>query len=176
MRSPAAQTSCDEGAVIGFKVVQAGVEQLAFGNDHDVEPGRDLVATENLSDQTFCPVAADGAPELPRGRDSQPARRAVVGQDEDRAVAAVHLRALVVHALELGAPADTLVGTEVQGVERPELFARDGQTFPPFGAAALQHQAPVLGAHTHQKPVCLFAMPRIGLKSPDSLGHDIPSN
>jgi hypothetical protein len=114
MRSVAAETSFDEGSVIGFKVAQAGVEQLAFGDDNDIESRRDLIATENLSDQTFRSVSLDGAPELPGRRNPQPPHRAGVWQDEDRAVAAMHFRAPFVNELELGAAADTLVRSEIQ--------------------------------------------------------------
>ena len=35
----------------------------------------------------------------------------------------------------------------------PGLRRRDGQTLPALGAAAFQDKSPVLGAHTHEKPV-----------------------
>ncbi len=47
--SPLAGTPFEQGSVIGFKNGQAGVEQLAPGDDDDVESRSDLVATENLS-------------------------------------------------------------------------------------------------------------------------------
>jgi hypothetical protein len=45
----------------------------------------------------------------------------------------------------------------------------------PFRTAPLQHEAPVLGAHPHQKPMRALAVARVGLKRPHSLSHDIPS-
>src|SRR5437762_8278590 len=54
----------EESLVIGFKNVQAGVEQLALGDDDDVESPGDLVATENLSNQSFSSVSLHGAAQL----------------------------------------------------------------------------------------------------------------
>ncbi len=45
MRESAPRT-IQEFPVFGFKGGQAGVEQIAPGDDHDVEPGRDFVPTE----------------------------------------------------------------------------------------------------------------------------------
>ena len=51
----------DETSVFGFKNGQGGVEQVAVGDDDDVEPRGDLVATENLSYQSFGAVSPNGA-------------------------------------------------------------------------------------------------------------------
>ena len=51
------ETPFEEVAIVGFKDGQAGVEQLALRDDDDVEPGRDLVATENLSYQSFSAIS-----------------------------------------------------------------------------------------------------------------------
>jgi len=56
-----------------------------------------------------------------------------------------------------------------------ELLAADRKTLAPLGTAAFQHQAPILRAHANEKPMRLGTMTRIGLKSPNSLSHDIPS-
>src|SRR3954469_5420822 len=78
------------GAVIGFKGVQAGVEQLALWNDDDVESGSEFVATENLSNQSLGSITHDGAAELSGRRDSQPAYARLIGEEEQRAVSAVY--------------------------------------------------------------------------------------
>ena len=72
-------------AVIGFKGGQAGVEQLPLRHDDDVEAGRDLVATENLSNQSFSSISLDRAAQFLRGGDPQPADWQRVRQDEQRA-------------------------------------------------------------------------------------------
>jgi hypothetical protein len=77
--------------------------------------------------------------------------------------------AALVDLFELRTTANALVWAESQ------LLAADSEPLPAFGAAALQHQAAIFGAHSHQKPMRLLAVTRIGLKSPDSLSHDIPS-
>ena len=45
----------------------------------------------------------------------------------------------------------------------------------PLGAAAFQHETAILRAHANEEPMRLRAMTRVGLKSPNSLSHDIPS-
>jgi hypothetical protein len=165
----ATKTSFDEVAVIGFKGAQAGVEQIALRDDDHVKAGRDLVATENLSNQSFRPVSLNRSAELARGRDTQPPDVAAVGEEEYRAVPAVNAGAALVDLFELRAPANALACAE------PQLLAADGEALPALGAPALQHQATIFGAHTHQKPMRLLTVTRIGLKSPDSLSHDIPS-
>jgi hypothetical protein len=54
----------EDGSVIGFKDGQAGVEQIAFGDDDDVEAIGELVTTENLSNQTFRSISLHRAAEL----------------------------------------------------------------------------------------------------------------
>jgi hypothetical protein len=127
--SRGAKTSFEQGSVIGFKGAQAGVEQIAFGDDDDVEPGCDLVTTKNLSNQSFSSISLDRATELPGRRDPQPSDAALVRQDEHRAVAAVDPDAALVDVLEFGATANPFVRTESQSyssltVRRLRPFAR----------------------------------------------------
>ena len=79
-----ADPTFDEGSVIGFKDSQAGVEQVALGNDDDIKARGDLVATKNLSYQSFSTVSLHRSAELFRGRDPQPADAVLVGEDEHR--------------------------------------------------------------------------------------------
>ena len=166
--SAATETSLDEVSVIGFKGVQAGVEQVALRDDDHVKAWSDFVTTEDLSNQSFRSISLDGSPELPGGGDSEPPRAAAVRQEKHRAVPAVNPGAARVHLLELRAAADTLMWAESQ------LLAADGQALSALRAPALQHQPAIFCAHTHQKPMRLFAMARVRLKSPNSFGHDIP--
>jgi hypothetical protein len=96
-------------AELGFKGSQAGVEQFAFRDDDDVEAGRELVATENLSNQSFSSISLDRAPQLPGGGDSQPAHRQAVREREQRQIAAVRLYAAIVNLLIFRAAADAFV-------------------------------------------------------------------
>ena len=91
-------------AELGFKGSQAGVEQFAFRDDHDVEAGRELVATENLSNQSFGSISFDRAAQFPGSGDSEPADGQAVREREQRQIAAVCLHAAVVNLLILGAP------------------------------------------------------------------------
>ena len=99
-------TSFDGLYVFGFKGTQAGVKQLPLRHDDYVEAWRDLVATENLSNQSFSSVPTNGSPQLLCGGDAQPRNTRFIGQDEHRAVAAMNSDAPFVDLLELSAPAD----------------------------------------------------------------------
>ena len=125
-RSPATETPFNDGSVIGFKVAQAGVEQVTLRDDDHVEPGGDLIATEDLSNQSFRSVSLDGPPEFPGRRDPQTSHPAGVGEDEYGAVAAMDPDAPFVHLLELGAAANALVRAEIRQESSRRLLARDG--------------------------------------------------
>ena len=94
---------------LGFKGSQAGVEQFAFRDDDDVEAWRELVATKNLSNQSFSSISLDRAAQFPRGGDSQSAHWQVVREREQRQIAAMRPGAAIVNLLILGAAADTFV-------------------------------------------------------------------
>ena len=118
-----AETSFEQSSVIGFKGAQAGVEQIAFGDDDDVEPARDLVTTKNLSNQSFSSISLDRTTQLPGSRDPQTPDPALVRQDEDRAVAAVEPDAALVHILEFGSAPNPFLGTESHiNIERYSLL------------------------------------------------------
>jgi hypothetical protein len=167
--SAAGEAAGDKVSVIGFKRVQAGVEQIALRDDDDVEPGSDFVTTKNLSNQSFSSISPDGVAELAGRRDAEPADAKLVREQKDRGVAAMDLDAAVVHLLELCTAADPLGWSELQ------LFAADGQTLPALGATAFQDQTPVFRAHTDEKAVRPLTVARIRLERANSLGHDIPS-
>ena len=104
-----AESAFESGAVIGFKGCQCGFEQLAARHDHDVEACGKFGASENLSYQSFSAISLDGAAQFFRCRDPQPADRLVVGQDEQRAVAAANPGAVLVDLLKFGVTADSLI-------------------------------------------------------------------
>jgi hypothetical protein len=123
------EASFDEVSVISFKGAQAGVEEFALRDDHDVIPRRDLVSTKNLSNQSFSSISFNRAADLPCGRDSEPSYTPLVGQDKDRAVSAVEPNTPLVDLLELRASANVLGWTEFQSyslltVRRLRPFAR----------------------------------------------------
>ena len=113
-----AEATVEEVSVIGFKDGQTGAEQLAFRNHDDVVAGRDVVAAENLSYQSFSSVSLHRAAEFLRRRDAQPADIPVIGQDEDRCVPAVQPRTPIVDLLELGATSNVLFRPERQSAIR----------------------------------------------------------
>jgi hypothetical protein len=105
-------------SVIGFKDSQADVEHLTLRDHDDVEPGRDLVSTENLAYQSLGSVSSNGPSKLSSDRDSQPSHAELVGQGEHGRVSAAEPGALIVHVLELGSPPDPLGATESSQITR----------------------------------------------------------
>jgi len=59
--------------VFGFKGSQGGVKQFPLRHDDHVEAWRDLIATENLSNQSFSSVPLNSPTQLPGGGDPQSA-------------------------------------------------------------------------------------------------------
>jgi hypothetical protein len=123
------EASFDEVSVISFKGAQAGVEKFALGDDDDVKSWSDFVSTKDLSNQSFSSISLNRAADLPGRRDPEPSHTPLVGQDKDRAVAAVDSNTPLVHLLELRTPADVFGWTESQSyslltVRRFRPFAR----------------------------------------------------
>ena len=108
------EASFDEVSVISFKGAQAGVEELTLGDHDDVEPWRDFISTKDLSNQSFSSVSLNRAADLPGRRDPESSHPALVGQYENRAVAAVDANTALVDLLELRTPADMFDWTESQ--------------------------------------------------------------
>ena len=107
-----AEATFEEASVIRFKDRQAGVEQLALGNDDDIEALRDRVTTENLSNQAFCSISHYCPAQLPCRRDAQARDAFVVGQDKHRAETASDPRSAIVYLLILGAASDPVFSTK----------------------------------------------------------------
>lgn len=105
-------TAFNDLAVISFKDGQGGVEQLALGDDDDVEPRRDVVPTKNLSNQSFSSVSLNSSAELFRSCDAQTPYRALVGEDEHRREPPMEAGAAFIDCLKLGAAPDALVRPE----------------------------------------------------------------
>ena len=105
-------------AIVSFKDGQGGVEQLAPGNNDHVKPSRDLVATKNLSYQSFSPVSYNSSAELFRSCDAETSNRALIGKDEYGGESPRDARAPFVDFLKLGAAPDTLVRPEPRQVTR----------------------------------------------------------
>jgi hypothetical protein len=143
------QFARDDGSVLSFKDAQAGVEQVAGGDDNDVESLSDLVTTENLSNQSFSSVSFYRTAELARRGDAQPSNFQLVGEKEDRAVTAADPEATLVNQLKISPTANVLASAKPQSL----LFAADRQPLPAFRAPALEHQSPVFRAHPDEKPV-----------------------
>ena len=99
----------DAASIFGFKSSQAGIEQLALRHDDHVEAGSDLVATENLSNQSFGPVPRNGAPELFGGGNTKSANGKRVRQHEQSAELPVNPGAPIVNLLKFRASAKVFV-------------------------------------------------------------------
>src|SRR5262245_55986602 len=100
MRAAGTKTTFEILAIFSFKSGQGRVEQLAFGNDHDVEARRDVVTTENLSYQSFSSISLNSAAELFRRCDTQPPDCLLIREDEQRGVTSVDARPMFVDGLK----------------------------------------------------------------------------
>ena len=109
-----AKASFDEVSIVSFKGTQAGVEELTLGDDDDVESRRNFVSTENLSNQSFSSVPLNRSADLFGRRDSESSHTPLIGEQKDRAVAAMDSNAPLVDLLELRPLADVLGWTELQ--------------------------------------------------------------
>lgn len=98
--------------VFGFKDGQTRVEELALGDDDNVEARCDFVTTKNLSYQSFSPISLDGATQLSCRRDSQASHSELVREDKQRGVTPVNADSASVYVLKVRAAADPLVGSE----------------------------------------------------------------
>ena len=110
--SKLAEASFDIAAVFDLKGSQTGVEQLAPGNHDDVKAGRNLVTTENLSNQALRSISFNRAPQALGGGDPQPADRQLVRQNEQSGKATMNPGATLVNLLKFGATADVFVWPE----------------------------------------------------------------
>jgi hypothetical protein len=115
-----AETPLDIAAVFDLKGSQTGVKQLAPGDNDDIKTRRNLVTTENLSNQAFRFISLNRATQALGGGNPQPANRQLVRQNEQSGEAAVNPGAPLVDLLKLGATADVLVSPEISHVSRTE--------------------------------------------------------
>jgi hypothetical protein len=115
--APLAKKTTFQGlAVIGFKDTQAGIEQLAFGDDDDVVAIGDFVATKNLSYQSFSSVPLDGPSQFSGDRNPQTSNRQAVRQNEQCGIPAVDPRAELVNPLKFGTSTNPLIGPKISHV------------------------------------------------------------
>jgi hypothetical protein len=84
------------------------VKQLALGYDDDVKARRDLVTTENLSNQSFGTISLNRAAQFLRGGDAQTTHRQLVAPDENGAVPAADAEPVRIDLLEVSAAANPL--------------------------------------------------------------------
>jgi hypothetical protein len=84
------------------------IEHFRPGDDDNVEAGGDAGATEDFPYEALGAIPHDSAPQFPRRGDTQPADGPVRREDHHRHEARTNALALIVHALELGAPAHVL--------------------------------------------------------------------
>ena len=98
--------------VVAFKAGEIGSEELASGDDDDIEPGVGFVASEELAGEAFGSVADNGPPEFARRRHTQTGATVggcVAGEHEHGHEAAVPLGPMGVDVLEIDPAANALV-------------------------------------------------------------------
>jgi hypothetical protein len=153
-RSTSTEAAFEEGSVIGFKGAQAGVEQFSLWDDDNVVPGSELIATEDLSNQSFRSVSLNGPAELLGGRDPQPPYSGGIRRDEYGAVAAMHLDACPVHMLKLGSASNAFVRAKIQS-EGASYSLLTVRRFRPFARRRFKTSRPFLVLMRTRNP-CVF--------------------
>jgi hypothetical protein len=129
--SKLAETPFNVAAVFDLKGSQTGVEQLVSRNNNDVKAGRNLVTTENLSNQAFRSISFNRAPQALGSGDPQPADRQLVRQNEQSGKAAMNPGTTLVNLLKFGATADVFVWPETShGLQRSCASNRRDETGP----------------------------------------------
>ena len=68
----ASEAAVEDVAEFGFNGGEARIDQFAPRDDDNVEPWRELVMAEHLSNQSFRSIADYRATDLARGRDAEP--------------------------------------------------------------------------------------------------------
>jgi hypothetical protein len=113
----------EEGAELEFKAGKGRIDELSARHHDDIEGRTWLVVTKQLSNATLGAVPHDGAPDLARGRDTQPRYRTLASSQEHHHVAAADLEAFRVDPFELRAAPNVLSRTEslAQCLPRSEL-------------------------------------------------------
>jgi len=109
-----ADASFDGLYVFGFKGSQRGVKQFPLRHDDHVEALRDLITTENLSNQSFSSISLNRAADFLGRRDSESPDTPLIGEQKDRGVPAMYANTVLVHLLELRPAADVFDWTESQ--------------------------------------------------------------
>ena len=109
-----AKASFDEVSIVSFKGAQAGVEKFTFRDHDDVESRGDFVTTKDLSNQSFSSISLNRAADFLGRRYPESSHTPLIGEQKDRAVAAVHANTVLVYLLELRPAADVFDWAESQ--------------------------------------------------------------
>ena|SRR5256885_1203521 len=104
----------DGSAVVGFKGTQGYREQLASRHDDNIEAWRDVISTEDLSNQTLSTISNHRAAKPFRRRNTQTTDCEPIRFRKQRVVAARNAAAMLVDVLEIGMSADPLAWAELQ--------------------------------------------------------------
>ena len=109
-------STCDDGTVVGLKDSQTRTEQLATWHDHDVKAWRDVIPSENLSNQSFGAVPDNCTAQTLGGGNAQPPDRQPVWLAKQGVVASWYAGALRVDVLKVCVPADPLTWPKLQAL------------------------------------------------------------
>jgi hypothetical protein len=107
----------DVVSVFAFNGCQAGVEQFAFGDDDNVKTRRDLVTTEDLSNESLSSISLYGSAETLRRGDPKPSDRQAGRQDKQRGEAAMGAETLGIHLLKFGSSSNSFPRPEAGHAE-----------------------------------------------------------
>jgi hypothetical protein len=101
-------------AEFSFNGSQAGVKQFPLRDQHQIHSRSRLVPTEDLANQSLCPVPNYGAAEFSGRGDAKPGDGKIVGQAEDGEQPIVNPESVLVNLLVLDSTPNPL--TRIQTV------------------------------------------------------------
>jgi hypothetical protein len=101
-------------AEFGFKGGQTGLKKVWLRHDDEIGTGRWLAVTEELANQTLCPVSDDRATKLLGSGDAESANLQIVRQGKEGEIPTVDLAAPVVDVFVVDAPPNAFVSRETR--------------------------------------------------------------
>lgn len=108
--------TAEGGKEIGFDIGERRGDQFTPWNRDDVERGaiaeRAAMTAEQIAQPPFGAIARDGGPQLARGNETEARRCAIIRKYQQRDEASGDAPALLLHAHEIGAPADAIACLE----------------------------------------------------------------
>ncbi len=164
----------ERGTIVGLERGEPNVRELGPQQRHEIDSRHAPAVTEKFAHQALGPVPANRAADAAGGDDPQSAPVEIVGQREQREVAAPDAFTLPLDTEKLPAPSNPVASGKApihHSSRRDAPFGgpaavdplRHGEALPALGAAPSQDFPAGLRAHSLAKPVRPLAPPVVRL-------------